>query len=136
MTQKEMKRLETEPTSAEMAHWKEKLGYANIIRRQIQKVVDTMGPALTGSTVSMTALAVQGLRSLLNPYMEDKDREPIDAIMQQFEEKYGNRSERTRRDLTIPRYKRSLRIFEALLDIAMRAGILLEEDIIEGARQE
>ncbi len=104
-----------------METWSDEGGFGGIVRRQIRVVSDAMGPSMTPSQVHELALRVQGLRSLLMPYTIDEGREAIDAIMGRYKEKAAEDG-----DEDVLHYRRSIEIFEALLDVAKKAGFLKE----------
>ncbi len=107
----------------ELETWSDEGGFGGIVRRQIRVVSDAMGPSMTQSQVHELALRVQGLRSLLMPYTVDEGGKAIDSIMSSYKEKTA-KSVGEKRDILS--YQRSVEVFEALLEVAKRAGFLKE----------
>ncbi len=107
----------------ELETWSDEGGFGGIVRRQIRVVSDAMGPSMTPSQAHELALRVQGLRSLLMPYTASEGRKAIDSIMSSYKERIAKTDGENRDILS---YRRSIEVFQALLEIAKKAGFLKE----------
>ncbi len=109
----------------ELETWSDEGGFGGIVRRQIRVVADAIGPTQTRWQVHALSLRVQALRSFLMPYTASEGRKAIDGIMSSYKEKRkAVKGYVEKRDILS--YRRSVEVFQALLEIAKKAGFLKE----------